>query len=142
MPAQWPRTDDIDDAGRSCASTLDPLDDSRPVGAPDPLLEHDPLHNGLDCLQHHALLKNSGSLSFSADAAHVSTVSKCYRLSQSLLLFIAMHYDVLPSDAQESAADLQAEAMDTHWQESLCFILDEYVLRSNVSRPRFSSTQA
>jgi hypothetical protein len=122
------------DDGRSSASTMDPLDGVAgcPVGPPDPLLEHDPLHNSLDARQHHTLLKNPGSLSFSQDGAQMSTVSKCYRLINSVLLFLSSVYDNLPADAQESAADLQAEAMDT--QESLCFVLDEYVLRSKHTR--------
>ena len=45
---------------------------------------------------------------------------------------MAMLCDCLPPDAQESSADLQAETMDT--QESLCFILDQYVLRSKHMR--------
>ena len=122
------------DDGRSSASTMDPFDVSEdgPVGPPDPLLAHDPAVSGLSAQQHHTLLKNPGSLSFREDAAQLSTVSKSFRVIAECVEFLATIYDLLPADAQERAADLQANAVDT--KESLCFVLDEYVLRAKHTR--------
>ena len=79
----------------------------------DPLLEHDPYHNGLDCQQHHTLLNNPGSLSFSLsqDDSHMSNVSKCYCLLAVHPLFHCQALRVPPAGGltrtEESAVDLQ-----------------------------------
>ena len=124
------------DDGRSSASTMDPFDVSEesPVSLPDPLLAHDPALSGLSPgpQQHHTLRKSQGSLSFEHDTVHLSTISKSFRVIDECVEFLATIYDLLPADAQERAADLQANAVDT--KESLCFVLDEYVLRAKHTR--------
>jgi hypothetical protein len=122
------------DDGRSSASTMDPFDVDVDglVGPPDPLLQHDPAFSGLSAQQHHILKSNPGSLSFREDGAHLSMVSKSLRVIAELVAFIAAIYELLPPEEQERAADLQANAVDT--KESLCFVLDEYVLRAKHTR--------
>ena len=63
------------DNGRSSASTMDPIDavSGGPVGPPDPLLEHDHLHNGLDAQQHHILKQTPAR----APSASVRTARNC-----------------------------------------------------------------
>ena len=96
------------------------------------MLAHDPAFSGLSAQQHHILKSNPGSLSFREDGAHLSMVSKSLRVIAELVAFIAAIYELLPPEEQERAADLQANAVDT--KESLCFVLDEYVLRAKHTR--------